>query len=177
MPDVDQIPNASDMQQQLAGIEKAIAALQDKATVIAIGVSAPPIAPEAIPEGTWPTATRVELYPPISDPTAITNIIAALEGQKQALITELESWGYTYTGSATPPLPDPATVLSMPHGLVDMFVPPPPGAQPPPQTIPPPFPFKAEPVMPGPQPQPPPPLVPVTVPPPTDVEMAGNIKA
>jgi len=177
MPDVDQIPNASDMQQQLAGIEKAIDALKKGSTVIAIGVSAPPLTPEDVPAGTWPTATRVELYPPISDPTAITNITAALEGQKQALIAELESWGYTYTGSATPPLPPPTTPLSMPHGLVDMFVPPPPGALPPPPPIPPPFPFKPDAVMPPPQPQPPPPLVPLTVPPPTDVDLSGNIKA
>jgi hypothetical protein len=141
MPDINEIPDAADTQRQLADIERAIASLKAGSTVFAIGVSAPPVPPADQSEGTLPVATRVELYPAISDPTALANIITALEGQQALLIAELEAWGYTYTGSAHPPLPPPSARASAEMGTpIPTYTPPPitmPPARPPMPTMPP----------------------------------------
>lgn len=136
MPSVDQIPQARDMQTQLASIELAIDALKAGGTVTYIAAATKP--PSATPDIAEPPglATRipVELYPAISNPASIDAIITALQIQHDALVTELEAWGYTYNGSAFPTDPTPSSgpprsqpkAPTIPQALRPMPPPPPP---------------------------------------------------
>jgi hypothetical protein len=102
MTAINEIPGAWRLQTQLMGIETAIADLKTGALISGISVLA---APSPEPQGIGQPLkeeTRVALDPPIDDQVAIDGAIAMLEGQMNKLITELQSLGFTYTGTSIP---------------------------------------------------------------------------
>ena len=102
MTAINEIPGAWRLQTQLMGIETAIADLKTGALISGISVLA---ASSPEPQGIGQPLkeeTRVALDPPIDDQVAIDGAIAMLEGQMNKLITELQSLGFTYTGTSIP---------------------------------------------------------------------------
>lgn len=111
MPTVDEIPQAAQIQTQLAQIEAAIAALEKNAKVSAVMVTAP------LPEDTSPLTASAPTMVTLQPPIAIDNLIAALRGQQELLIDKLDGMGFEYTGSASPsqsPLPAPPEAPKFP---------------------------------------------------------------
>lgn len=149
MPDVCDIPSAATLQNQLALIETAISNLQGGASIARLTVTSPPQTP------TVGYTTQVIFEPPLSDSTTVANTITALQTQQTYLINQLETLGYTYTGTALPdaaaaatitaatptpqtptpePTPTPETPLDKPPELPEV-VPVPPPQEPPPQSV------------------------------------------
>jgi hypothetical protein len=93
MTAINEIPGAFALQVQLAAIEKAIASLKAGALVSGVTVSGQML-------------VQIVLNPPIE----IENLVTALQGQADKLISELEGMGFAYTpsGDDVPaPLPPP----------------------------------------------------------------------
>lgn len=113
--DVTTIPQASDLQTQLALIETAIDGLNAGQSVTNLTVSDLSLPVPGL-------GTRVIFEPALSDETTVANVIAALQSQQTYLISQLEQMGYTYSGTAIPsapaaPAPQPAPALREPEPL------------------------------------------------------------
>jgi len=158
MTAINEIPGAFALQAQLVSVETAIESL--KAGGLVSGVSVTNAMPDQPGIG-MPLSqnTQVVCDPPIDDQVAIDNIVAMLGGQKEKLIKQLQSLGFTYTGTAIPPK-KPAPPLPNHMGLMQrepsQALPPPPLIAAPP--LAPPLDTLAEPPMPTETPKTPPSL-------------------
>lgn len=93
MPAVNEIPSASTLQQQLSLIEQALNSLNaGDSSITAMTVTENPPGPE----------TRCIIDPGLNDATTIANVTTLLQTQQTYLINQLETLGYTYTGTAIP---------------------------------------------------------------------------
>lgn len=91
-PDVAQIPQASQLQQQLDTLNRAIQQLYAGMPIISITVQQDLNAP--ISPGTMAGPVFVTLSPPISDPQVLEVLATALEEQADAVTAQLVELGY-----------------------------------------------------------------------------------
>src|SRR4051812_2929869 len=90
-PEVDQIPQASQLQQQLDTLNRAIQQLYAGMPVISLTVQQDM---NAITPGTMAGPVFVTLSPPIGDPATLNELAAALEAQADAVTAQLVDLGY-----------------------------------------------------------------------------------
>lgn len=95
-PDIAQIPQASQLQQQLNTINRAIEQLYAGMPVISLTVQQDMNAP--ISPGVMAGPVFVTLSPPISNTQVLQDLATALEAQADAITAQLVELGY-----ATPP--------------------------------------------------------------------------
>jgi dihydroorotate dehydrogenase len=91
-PEVDQIPQASQLQQQLDTLNRAIQQLYAGMPVISMTVQQDMNAP--ITPGTMAGPVFVTMSPPISDPQVLQVLATALEAQADAVTAQLVDLGY-----------------------------------------------------------------------------------
>jgi dihydroorotate dehydrogenase len=91
-PEVDKIPQASQLQLQLDTLNRAIQQLYAGMPVISITVQQDMNAPTT--PGTMPGPVFVSMSPPISDPEVLQALATALEAQADAVTAQLVDLGY-----------------------------------------------------------------------------------
>jgi hypothetical protein len=90
-PEVDQIPQASQLQLQLDTLNRAIQQLYAGMPVISVTVQQDM---NAITPGTMAGPVFVTLSPPVSDPPVLQALATALEAQADAVTAQLVDLGY-----------------------------------------------------------------------------------
>ena len=124
MPTISEIPTANALQVQLDSLNRAIAALDFDGSVVSNITVIPGTDPNAMP-GAFMMSIGLMLDPPISDPTVLDQIQAALQTQANAVQQQLVNMGYTDdTGTVLAQGPTPesqsaqsATQAPLPEGL------------------------------------------------------------
>jgi len=97
-PSVDDIPYASQLQQQLALLNQAVDVLNNSGVIDYLTVSPAPAPPPVGGSQPMPSTpamqVRVNLDPPVSDATTVANVAAALQKQADAITQQLATMGY-----------------------------------------------------------------------------------
>jgi hypothetical protein len=101
-PDISDIPQATQLQQQLDTLNQAIAALQAGGNVNYLTVcAAPPPPPDPgmppQPPSMIASEIRVSLNPPLTDAGTLADLAAALQAQADVITQQLTDMGYTNT--------------------------------------------------------------------------------
>jgi hypothetical protein len=91
MPTIADIETAAPLEQQLNTLNEAIAGLNAGGNITRLTVQPPATGTPAV----LPPATVVVLNPPITDPTTITDLTNALQGQATATQQQLTDMGFT----------------------------------------------------------------------------------
>jgi len=163
MPDINTIPVASLLQDQLTALNQAIFSLNHGAGVQGMTISSPPALDQQARKEAGGSSlvppTAVFLYPLITDPDDVATVTVLLQNQADRITAKLVEMGYTESRTAGA-LWGPPRI--MPFDTSPPLEPPPQG---PPPAIPPPFtgPVTPPPVPPPPE-GPPPPTDPVQPP-------------
>ena len=89
MANVSDIPQATQLNDQLTRLNAAIAALQGGGSVTNMTVA------DAPPASGPTTITGIPLEPPITDPTTIANLVSALQAQAANVTSQLAALGFT----------------------------------------------------------------------------------
>jgi len=186
MPDINTIPAASLLQDQLTALNQAIFSLNNGAGVQGMTISSPPAldgkAREAAGGSSLVPPSSVILYPIITDPDDVATVTVLLQNQADRITAKLVEMGYTESRTAGTlwgapriiPFAEPPPLEPPPYGPSPTVPPawsPPVIPPPPPEPHPGPPPIEGEPQPPGggafpadPVPLPPTPQPPLTQP-------------
>jgi hypothetical protein len=156
MPDINTIPPASLLQQQLTALNQAIFSLNNGAGVQGLSVSSPPRLDEARTREAGGSSlvppTAVWIMPPITDPDDVATVTVLLQNQADRITQKLVEMGYTESRTA-------GALWGAPQLEVFGQLPMPPDP-PVPGPVPPPPPLVIAPPLPPPSETPPPPTEP-----------------